>query len=162
MKHLVKGKRLGRTSAHRKAMFSNQLVSLFQNERIKTTLVKAKELRSIAEKMITRAKVNNLHNKRIILKKLKDRDILVKLLDNIAPRYINRPGGYTRIYKLGKRKGDNSELALIELVEEFSAVDGGKVDKKKEVKKDAIARKKENVGSSQKEKNKKNDDKKKR
>jgi len=117
MRHLKKGKRLGRDREHREAMFANLIVSLFQNERIKTTAVKAKELRRRSERIITRAKDSTLHNKRIVLSKIKDRDAVAKLFDDIAPRYKNVPGGYTRIIKLGRRQGDAAELSYVELVE---------------------------------------------
>ena len=98
-------------------MFSNMMVSFFQNGRIKTTSAKAKELRRLSEKVITRAKENTLHNKRIILSKIKNRGIVAKLFDEIAPTYKDVNGGYTRIYKVGRRAGDGAELSLLELVE---------------------------------------------
>ena len=116
MRHLKATRRLNKTAAHRKAMFSNMLQSFFFNERLKTTTAKAKELRRLSEKCITRAKQNSLHNKRIILKRIQDRDVVAKLFDDIAPRYQNVNGGYTRIIKLGKRMGDGAELSLLELV----------------------------------------------
>jgi large subunit ribosomal protein L17 len=116
MRHLKATRRLNRTATHRKAMFSNMLQSFFYNERLKTTTAKAKELRRLSEKCITRAKQNSLHNKRIILKRIQDRDVVAKLFDDIAPRYQNVNGGYTRIIKLGKRMGDGAELSLLELV----------------------------------------------
>jgi len=119
MKNKIAGRKLKRTASHRKAMLTNMAVSLFRHERIKTTLARAKELRGVVEPMITRAKETSLHNKRIILKRMNDRNVMVKLFENIAPRYTNRPGGYTRIIRLGAaRKGDNSKMAIIELVEE--------------------------------------------
>ncbi len=119
MKHLQGFNKLNKTTSHRKAMFRNMSTSLLRKERITTTLPKAKELRKIVEKLITKAKVNNLHNIRIISKYIADKDILMKLFNDIAPRYIERKGGYTRIYKLGKRLGDSAELAIIEFVEEL-------------------------------------------
>jgi len=116
MRHLKKGKRLGRDREHREAMFANLIVSLFQNERIKTTVVKAKELRRRSERLITRAKDPTLHNKRIVLSRIKDRDAVAKLFDDIAPRYKNVPGGYTRIIRLGRRQGDGAELSYVEFV----------------------------------------------
>jgi len=116
MRHLNRIKKFNRTRAHKKAMFSNMMVSFFQNGKIKTTTAKVKELRRLSEKIITRAKENTLHNKRIVLSKVKDRDIVAKLFDEIAPRYQNVNGGYTRIIKLGSRMGDGAELSLIELV----------------------------------------------
>lgn len=98
-------------------MLSNMMASLFEHERIRTTTAKAKALRSISEKVITRAKQNTLHNKRMVLKKMKDRDMISKLFEDIAPRYEGVHGGYTRIVKLGRRFGDGAEMALLELVE---------------------------------------------
>ena len=99
-------------------MYKSMMLSLLKHERIRTTLVKAKELRGYIEPVITRAKENTLHNKRMVLKKIRDRKILVKLFEVISPRYKDRPGGYTRIMKLSRnRVGDNSKMALIELVE---------------------------------------------
>ena len=117
MRHLKKGKKFNRDKEHREAMFSNMMTSLFRHERIKTTTPKAKELRRFCEKMITRAKENTLHNKRIVMRRIKDRDVVTKLFDEIAPRYKNINGGYTRVVKMGKRFGDGAEMAIIELVE---------------------------------------------
>jgi len=117
MRHLKKGRKLNRDKEHRKAMFSNMITSLLRHERIETTTPKAKELRRYCEKIITRAKENTLHNKRIVMKKIKDRDIVAKLFDEIAPRYKNVNGGYTRIIKMGNRLGDGAEMSIIELVE---------------------------------------------
>jgi large subunit ribosomal protein L17 len=127
MRHLKNGKRLGRDKEHREAMFSNLMVSFFLYERIKTTTAKAKELRRRSERIITRAKEHTLHNKRIVLSKIKDRDTVAKLFDDIAPRYKNVNGGYTRIIRLGRRPGDGAELSYLELVEvEAPAVKKGK------------------------------------
>ena len=117
MRHLKKGRSLNRDREHRNAMFNNMLESFFQYERIQTTAAKARELRRLSEKMITRAKQNTLHNKRMVLKKLHNRDIVVKLFDEIAPKYQDVHGGYTRILKIGRRQGDGAELSLIELVD---------------------------------------------
>lgn len=117
MRHAVRGRKLGRTSAHREALFRNQLQSLVQQERIITTLPKAKELRPIAEKVITRGKHGTVHDRRWALRWLIDRDLVKKLFDDIAPRFAERPGGYLRIVKLGPRQGDGAEMAVIELVE---------------------------------------------
>lgn len=116
MRHLNATKKLGRDKEHRNAMFSNMMVSFFEQGRITTTLAKAKELRRLSEKIITRAKVNTLHNKRIVLRRLKNRDVVAKLFDTIAPVYKDVHGGYTRILKLGKRMGDGAEMSIIELV----------------------------------------------
>ena len=135
MRHLKRVKKFNKSRSHAKAMFANMMISFFHYERIKTTTTKAKELRRLVEKMITRAKENTLHNKRVILGKIKDRDVVAKLFDEIAPRYKNVNGGYTRIIKLGNRMGDGAELSLLELVE-FRAPSKAtpKTKKKEEVK----------------------------
>jgi large subunit ribosomal protein L17 len=136
MRHKVDGRKLGRTASHRKAMLANMAVSLLKHERIETTLAKAKELRRFVEPIITRAKEDSVHNKRMIRRKISDRKIINKLFENIVPRYTNRNGGYTRIIKLSKyRNGDNSRMALIELVEEALYTN----TKKKKAKKDTTA-----------------------
>ena len=116
MRHLNGVRKFNKDSEHRRAMFSNMMTSFFRHERITTTVAKAKELRSLSEKVITRAKVNTLHNKRVIMRRIHDRDIIAKLFDEIAPKYKERNGGYTRIVKLGNRAGDAADLALIELI----------------------------------------------
>lgn len=135
MRHLKKNIKLGRTRAHRNAMLSNMMASFFQHERIRTTTAKAKALRSASEKVITRAKQNSLHNKRIVLKKLKDRDMVAKLFEDIAPRYDGVHGGYTRIVKLGRRLGDGAEMAVLELVETSPGKKRGAGSEKKSGKK---------------------------
>lgn len=117
MRHKRKGRKLGRTSAHRKAMLNNMVVSLFQHERIKTTEPKSKELRRTAEKLITLAKRGDLHARRLAAKRVHDKGVLQKLFTDIGPRYADRNGGYTRIVKLGTRFGDGAPMAVIELVE---------------------------------------------
>ena len=117
MRHRKSGRKLGRPTAHRKAMMSNLATSLFDNERITTTLPRAKELRSFAERLITRAKKDSLHARRLVARVVHDKAVLKKLFDQLSPRYADRPGGYTRIYKLGYRKGDSAEMAVIELVD---------------------------------------------
>jgi large subunit ribosomal protein L17 len=117
MRHRMHGRKLGRTSAHRKAMFRNQLVALFEHERIVTTLPKAKELRPLAERMVTLARAGTLANRRRILTMVPDKDVVQKLFDEIAPRFMERPGGYTRILRLGRRRGDGAELAIIEFID---------------------------------------------
>lgn len=113
--------RLGRKASHRKALHRNMVTSLFKHERIKTTKTKAMEIRKTAEKMITRAKVDSVHNRRIVAKAIWDKDILNKLFTEIAPRFTERPGGYTRVLKLGFRQGDAAEMVLLELVEKENA-----------------------------------------
>jgi large subunit ribosomal protein L17 len=121
MRHAVKGRKLGRTSSHREALFRNQLQSLVLNERIITTLPKAKELRPIAERVITRGKHGSLHDRRWVFAWVLRRDLVKKVFDEIAPRFQERPGGYLRIVKLGPRQGDGAEMAVLELVERTEA-----------------------------------------
>ena len=117
MRHGKKHRKLNRTSSHRKALFKNMANSLLKHEIIRTTLPKAKELRKIAEPLITLGRDSSLHNKRLAFSRLRDRDIVVKLFGEIGPRYSERNGGYTRILKCGFRKGDNAPMAYIELVD---------------------------------------------
>ena len=111
-----KGRKLQRTASHRRAMLRNMATSLFRHERIETTTAKAKELRPYAERLITLARRGDLHARRLVARKIQDREVLGKLFDEISSRYAERPGGYTRILKLGNRKGDAAEISLIELV----------------------------------------------
>ncbi|MCL5980458.1 MAG: 50S ribosomal protein L17 [Gammaproteobacteria bacterium] len=124
MRHRKSGKQLNRNSSHRKAMFANMMVSLFQNERIVTTLPKAKELRRFAEPMITLAKDATVARRRLAFARLRDRQAVVKLFDDLGPHYQSRPGGYLRIVKYGFRAGDNAPLAIVELVDRQGAVAG--------------------------------------
>jgi large subunit ribosomal protein L17 len=142
MRHKNKVKQLGKTQSHRKAMFNNMVTSLFDHERIVTTKQKGKELKKISEKLITKAKNNldyseeqeekKLHNKREVLKVLKNRDVLKKLFEDIAPRFKERKGGYTRMYLLGQRQGDAAEMAIVELVERREPVKAVKETVKEE------------------------------
>ena len=116
MRHRKKGRKLQRTASHRRAMLRNLATSLYRHERIETTTAKAKELRPYAERLITLARRGDLHARRLVARKIQDREVLGKLFDEISPRYAERPGGYTRILKLGNRKGDSAEISLIELV----------------------------------------------
>jgi len=116
MRHNIDHKKLGRTAAHRKAMLSNMVTSLFERERIETTTVKAKEAKRLAEKMITFARKGDLAARRHVARTVKDPTVLRKLFDEIAPRYVDRPGGYTRVLKTGVRKGDAARTAILELV----------------------------------------------
>ncbi|MBN2077635.1 MAG: 50S ribosomal protein L17 [Spirochaetes bacterium] len=162
MRHRNSVKQLGRTHSHRKAMFANMVTSLFRHERIVTTRVKGKELKRISERLITRAKRNiamkgadeakKLHNKREVMKVIKDRDIVTKLFEDIAPRFMERKGGYTRMYLLGRRPGDAAEMSIVELVEkkaldkktEGKGKEGGKESgKERKVKPKAEAKKAE-------------------
>lgn len=117
MRHGMVNRKLGRTSSHRNAMFRNQLASLIESERIITTLPKAKELRPIAEKLITLAKNDSVHNRRQAFRQVANDELIAKLFDTLGPRFSTRPGGYTRIMKLGARRGDAAEMAILELVE---------------------------------------------
>jgi large subunit ribosomal protein L17 len=130
MRHLKAGRRLGRTSAHRKALFRNMVTALIDKERIRTTLAKAKELRGKVERTITLGKKGTLHARRHALKLVADRDSLQKIFGSLAERYENRPGGYTRVIKLGHRLGDDAPMAFIELVDR--EVDSSAKEKKKE------------------------------
>jgi large subunit ribosomal protein L17 len=121
MRHRKKGRALSRTSSHKKATLRNMATSLFLHERIETTEAKAKELRPFAERLITLARRGDLHARRLAARSVQDRDALGKLFTDIGPRFEGRPGGYTRIYKLGARKGDAADMALIELVERTNA-----------------------------------------
>jgi len=116
MKHRVAGRKLGRTSMHRTALLRNLSTELFRHERIRTTLMKAKELRPFAERLITLSKRETLHARRLVLRDIHDKDVVSKMFDTISSRFAQRPGGYTRIVKLGPRRGDNAEMALIELI----------------------------------------------
>ncbi len=118
MRHNVRGRKLNRTASHRKMMFRNMVTSLLRHERVKTTTAKAKEARSVAERLITYAKAGDLNSRRMAARKLTDPAVLKKLFEELGPRYADRPGGYTRILKLdGPRKGDNADMAILELVE---------------------------------------------
>ncbi|MDH5369787.1 MAG: 50S ribosomal protein L17 [Gammaproteobacteria bacterium] len=117
MRHRHSGRQLNRNSSHRKAMFKNMSVSLFEHELIRTTVAKAKELRRTAEKLITLAKVDSVANRRLAFSRLRDRDAVTKLFNELGPRYVNRPGGYLRILKCGFRTGDKAPMAYVELVD---------------------------------------------
>ena len=121
MRHGKKVAKLGRTSAHRKAMLANMVSSLLDNEIIRTTDVKAKELRRTADHMITFAKRNDLHARRQVLRTIPDKRIVSKLFDELADRYKGRSGGYTRIVKVGPRRGDGALMSMIELVDRVGA-----------------------------------------
>jgi len=116
MRHRKSGRKLGRTTSHREAMFRNMVTSLFEHERIVTTTPKAKEARSIADKMITLAKKGDLHAKRQALSYIRSKDIVAKLFDVIQLKFTDRNGGYTRIIQAGVRRGDAAPMAILELV----------------------------------------------
>ena len=140
MRHGLGLRKLGRTTSHRIAMLRNMTVSLLRHEEITTTLPKAKELRRVAEPMITLGKKPSLANRRLAFDRLRDRDIVAKLFDDLGPRYAKRNGGYLRILKTGFRKGDNAPLALVTLMDRSEeaapapAADEKKPAKKKEAK----------------------------
>ncbi len=136
MNHRVGFNKLGLKSSHRKALHRNMATSLFRYERITTTKAKALAVRRTVEKIITRAKVDSVHNRRIVAKKIGDKEILAKLFTDIGPRYAGRPGGYTRVLKLGWRKGDAAETVILELVEEGGSSTGNKKKKKTRKKQD--------------------------
>ncbi len=117
MRHRKSGRQLNRNSSHRTAMFRNMAVSLMEHEIIKTTLPKAKELRRVAEPLITMAKVDSVAKRRLAFSRLRDREIVTKLFTELGPRYKERPGGYVRILKCGVRTGDKAPMAYVELVD---------------------------------------------
>ena len=117
MRHRQSGRKLNRNSSHRKAMFSNMAASLMRHEVIKTTLPKAKELRRVAEPLITMAGTDSVHKRRLAFARLRDRDVVTKLFNELGPRYKDRPGGYLRILKIGYRTGDSAPMAYVELVD---------------------------------------------
>jgi len=118
MRHRAKGRQLSRTSTHRRALLNNMATSLFKHDGIETTEAKAKELRPFAEKLITLARRGDLHARRLVERRIKDREVLGRLFAELGPRFASRPGGYTRILKLGHRPGDGAEVARIELLAE--------------------------------------------
>ena len=116
MRHRNSGRNFSRTSSHRKAMFQNMMVSLLKHELIKTTVAKAKELRMYIEPMITLGKTDSLHHRRLAFSRLRDRDAVTKLFNELGPHFSTRPGGYCRVLKCGYRKGDCAPMAIVELV----------------------------------------------
>jgi large subunit ribosomal protein L17 len=116
MRHLNTGRKFGRPSGHRRIMLRNMACSLFEKNLIKTTLLKAKELRRVAEPLITLAKLDTVANRRLSFMRLRDRTMVTKLFSELGPRYKTRPGGYLRILKCGFRKGDSAPMAIVELV----------------------------------------------
>ncbi len=121
MNHRKTGRKLGRSGAHRKSLFRNMVTSLLDHEQIQTTDAKAKELRGVAEKMITLGKRGTLHARRQALQTIRSKDVTAKLFSDLADRYRERPGGYTRVIKLGQRAGDAAPMAIIELVDRDGA-----------------------------------------
>ena len=117
MRHRQSGRKLNRTSSHRKSLFKNMAQALLKHEQIVTTLPKAKELKKVVEKLITLGKKGNLHSRRLAFNQIRDKDMVSKLFENIAKRYSDRKGGYTRVLKAGFRYGDSAPMAVIELVD---------------------------------------------
>jgi large subunit ribosomal protein L17 len=156
MRHRVAGRKLSRHTQHRELMFRNMLVSLLQHERIKTTLAKGKELRSWADKIISLGKRGTLHARRRAFALLRDKGIVKKLFDEIAPKFKDREGGYTRVYKLGWRQGDGAPLSLVELVTYAPPAEKKKstITKAKEVLERVTPKKKEKGEKKEKEKEK--------
>jgi large subunit ribosomal protein L17 len=141
MRHLKTGRRLGRTSAHRKALFRNLVTALIMRERIQTTLAKAKEMRSKFEKTITLGKKGTLHARRLAFKTVSQKEALQKLFGPLSERYADRKGGYTRIIKIGNRRGDDAPMAFIELVDRDEGQADSDVVEAKGTKKDSKAKK---------------------
>ncbi len=128
MRHLKAGRKLNRTSPHRRAMFRNMAASLFQHEIIKTTVPKAKELRRVAEPLITLAKEDSVAHRRRAFDSLRDRDAVTKLFNELGPRFADRPGGYLRILKCGHRAGDNAPMAYLELVDRMALAEAAEAE----------------------------------
>ena len=156
MRHLKSGRILGRTTAHRKALFRNMVTALIRRERIRTTLAKAKELRSHVEKTITLGKKGTLHAKRLARKVVVEKEAFSKLFGLLSERYAKRSGGYTRIIKIGNRRGDDAPMAFIELVDREGEAPAAKAEKKAAPKKDT-AKKPEKKAEAKPEKEKKTD-----
>jgi len=138
----TKGARLGGSAAHERLLLANLATALFEHGRITTTEAKARRLRPVAEKLVTKAKKGDLHNRRLVLQTVRDKSVVHTLFTEIAPRYENRPGGYTRITKIGNRRGDNAPMAVIELVEALTvaqeATGEAEAATKRAVKEDAL------------------------
>jgi large subunit ribosomal protein L17 len=150
MRHRVKGRKFNRTESHRKALMKALATSLFKHKRIKTTLAKAKEARSFAETLITKARRNDLHSRRQVISALQDKGASNELFGDIVQKVGDRPGGYTRVIKLGNRKGDAAEMAILELVD-YNEVMRAKEEEKKEKKEVKKAKKKEKESESEPE-----------
>lgn len=131
MRHGKKNNHLGRKTAHRKAMLANMACSLIEHKRINTTVAKAKALKQFVEPLVTKSKEDTTHNRRIVFSRLRQKDAVTQLFRDVAVKVGDRPGGYTRIIKLGNRLGDNADMALIELVDYNETYNVGKATKKK-------------------------------
>lgn len=142
MRHRKSHRKLNRTASHRKAMFANMAAALIKHEQIVTTLPKAKELRSVVEKLITLGKRGDLHARRLVISRLQDKSMAAKLFETLGPRYKDRKGGYTRVLKAGFRYGDSAPMAVIELVDrdpEAKGKDSGPVQHEVEEQAEAVA-----------------------
>jgi len=128
MRHRKSGRKLGRNSSHRKAMFRNMAASLLREETIRTTLPKAKELRRVVEPLITLAKEDGVSRRRLAFDRLRDKQVVGKLFSELGPRFKDRPGGYLRILKIGLRPGDAAPMALVQLLDQPDAAEAGSVD----------------------------------
>ncbi len=149
MRHRVKGRKLSRTASHRKATLASLATSLLKHKRIKTTLAKAKETKVFAEKLITKAKKGDLHSQKQIMEVIKDKETVKELFSDIVPKIGDRPGGYTRVVKLGNRLGDAAPLAIIELVDYNDIITAKATERKDE--KDAKVKKKKEKEAEEKE-----------
>jgi large subunit ribosomal protein L17 len=149
MRHNVKGRKLGRTASHRKATLNSLATSLFKHKRIKTTLAKAKETRTFAEKLITKAKKGDLNAKKQVIDVIKDKEVVKELFADIITKIGDRPGGYTRVIKLGHRNGDAAQMAIIELVD-YNEVVTARAEEQKE-KREARAKEKEEKAKAEKD-----------
>ena len=134
MRHRKQGRALSRTPSHRRAMLANMATAVLERERIQTTTAKAKEARSLVERLITFGKRNDLHARRQVLRIVRDQTVVSKLFNSIAPRYVDRPGGYTRIIHVGQRQGDAAEMSILELIAGDSAVETAQEETKAESK----------------------------
>lgn len=132
MRHRVKGRKLGRTASHRKATLAALATSLLRHKRIKTTVAKAKETRGFVERLITKARKGDLHSRKQVMDVLKDKEVVKELFAEIVPKIGERPGGYTRVIKLGNRLGDGAEMAIIELVDYNDIVTAKETERKEE------------------------------
>jgi len=147
MRHNVKGRKLGRTTSHRKATISSLITSLLKHKRIKTTLAKAKETRGFAEKLVTKARKGDLHAKKQVMDVIKDKEVVKELFSEIIPKIGDRPGGYTRVVKLGHRMGDAAQMAILELVD-YNEVVTAREEEQKE-KRETKAKEKEEKEKSE-------------
>jgi len=149
MRHRVKGRKLGRTASHRKATLTSVATALLKHKRIKTTLAKAKEVRGVVERIITKARKDDLHSKKQVMDLIKNKEVVKELFAEIVPKVGERPGGYTRVVKLGRRFGDAAQMAIVELVD-YNEVITAKAEQHKE-QKDAKAKQKAENKKKEKE-----------